>query len=694
MSSFLARLGWLCAAHPWRVIALWIAILAAALGLAAAIGGQPRDDYNAPGASGSIGYDFLTKRFPEMAGADARVVVRTPSGRLNTADLDALRDQLRTVSGVSTVAPPRMSEAGDTALIAVRYSVPVTEFHGPEGVNALRRAVAPIQRSGLQVELGGEVPENYTADGGPVERDAVLAAGCLMLLVSGSIAAAGIAPAVVLFGVGTGLSLMRIMAGSISISAAAPFFATALGIGVGIDYTLLFLARFRENLPLRDSARDAAGAANGSAGMSIVIAGTTVLVSLLGLRLAGIPQFATFGYATAVVVAAFVLTAVTLVPALCGLAGHRLVRRRAAPADRARTGWWVHFINKRPALWVLAALTVLLVLGAPVLGMRTWPHDGGSLSTSDTVRRAHDLIAADFGPGANGPFTVGVDATALSSQQVAATIQELRAAAGVANVAEPLYNADRSAAVFTIEPTTAPDEKATAETLREVRAQLPNGTYVTGVTPYFADVADRLAQRLWLLIIVVVGLAAVLLTIAFKAPVVAITAALMKLLAVAATYGVLVALFQWGWGAGLFGLPGAVPLSSWAAVLLFIILFGLSTDYEVFIVSRVREEWRDTGAARDSVLRGFVSTAHVVISAAAVMVAVFVGFALDPDIMVKMLCVGVAVGLIIDVVVIQMVLLPTTMALLGRFAWWMPGWRNSVGSGQGDQNPLPAHSGE
>jgi RND superfamily putative drug exporter len=678
MSSFLARLGWLCAAHPWRVIAFWTVILAATLGLAAAIGGQPRDDYNAPGTSESIGYDFLAKSFPDMAGADARVVVRTRSGRLNAADLGALRDHLQTVSGVSTVSPPRMSEAGDTALIAVQYRVPATEFRGSPGVDALRRAIEPIQRSGLQVELGGEVPENFTAPGGTAEKGGVIAAGCILLFAFGSITAAGIPAAVGLFGVGTGWALMLVMAGfNAKILTAAPYFATILGIGVGIDYALLFVARFREYLPLCPSPRDAAGAANGSAGKSILVAGTTVLVSLLGLRLAGIPQFSTFGYATAVLIVAVMLTAVTLVPALCGMAGHRLVRWGAGDRptpNRARATRWVQHVSKRPALWTMAALIVLLLLAAPALGMRTWPRDAGSLYTSETVRRAYDLIAADFGAGANGPFTVAVDATKVSPPQLNGTVNELREDAGVAHVSEPVFNADRSAAVFTIEPTAAPHEKAAAETLRQVRAQLPHGTYVTGLTPYFADVSDHLARQLWLMIIVVVGLAVPLLTIAFKAPVVAIKAALLNLLSVTATYGVLVVLFQWGWGAALFGLPGGVPISSWAAILLFIILFGLSTDYEVFIVSRVREEWLDTGEARKSVMRGFVSTAHVVTIAATIMIAVFLAFALDPDIVVKMMCVGMVVGLFIDVIVIRMILVPATMALLGRFNWWVPGW--------------------
>jgi RND superfamily putative drug exporter len=681
MSSVLARLGWQCAAHPWRVVAIWCAIVAASFGLAAAMGDQPRGDHNAPETLDSRGYDFLTKTFPDMAGADARVVVRTSSGRLSPSALDALRHQLQAVSGVSTVSPPRLSEAGDTALIALQYRVPITKIHGPQGVDALRQAVAPSQQSGLEVDLGGEVPENYTADGGTLEKGAVLAVGCLLVLTAGSVSATVVAPALGLFGVGTGMALMLVIAGFVSpVSGTAPIMAAALGIGMCIDYAILVLARFRENLPLCTSARDAAAATNGSAGTAIVASGITVLVSLLGLRVAGIRPFATFGYATAAVIFAVMISAVTLGPALCGMAGHRMARRGGGdpPSQRSRITRWAQHVSKRPASWTIAAIVLLLLLAAPALGMRTWPRDAGSPSASDTVRRAHDLIAAEFGPGANGPFTICVDATQVTSAQLNATMSELRDDAGVAAVSEPVYSIDRTAAVFTIEPTTAPHDEATADTLRQVRAQLSRGMYVTGLTPYFVDVSAQLHHRLWLLIIIVAGLAAGLVAIAFKAPVVAIMSAATKLLAVAATYGVLVVLFQWGWGAALFDMPAAVPLSSWAAILLFIILFGLSTDHEVFMLSRVREEWLSSGDAQLSVIRGIASTTHVVTTAATIMIAFFLAFALDPDIVIRMICVGVAVGLFIDTVVVRMVLAPAAMTWLGRANWWAPAWRSQA----------------
>ena len=678
MSLILSRLGLLCAAHPWRVIAVWVAILAGVLGLAATVGGQPQDDYDVPGMPSTIGYDFLRQHFPDLSGTEARVLVRAPNTALNPAELDALRDRLRAVNGVSTVAPPRLSAARDTALITVAYKVPVTDFQGAQGVDSLRQAVAPTQRAGLQVELGGQVPENFTAPGGIPEVVGVIAALAILVFAFGSVTAAGLPMAAALVGVGTGFGLMLVMAGFTHISTTAPTIAMMVGIGVGIDYALLMVTRFRECLASSATVRDAAATATGSAGVSVLFAGTTVLVSLLAIRLAGIPLFSTFGYTTAVMVGAVMLASITLVPALCGMAGHRLARRSGGRhrlgVVRSRTTRWVQHVASRPIACALGALVVLLLLAAPTLDMRTWPRDAGSQSTTNTVRRAYDLTTSEFGPGANGPFTVAVDLTAVTSEQLGTSIGDLRTDSAVANVSEPVFNADRTAAVFAVEPRTAPSDEATTNLLGRMRSQLPAGMYVTGLTAYFADVSDRLGQRLWLVIVVVVGLAVALLTVGFKAPVVAVKAAVMNLLAVSAAYGVLVVLFQWGWGAHLLGLPGAVPISSWAPILVFTILFGLSMDYEVFILSRVREEWIATTDMRESVKRGVGSTASVITSAAAIMIAVFLGFALDPDITVKMMGVGMAAAVFIDATIIRLILVPATMTLLGRFNWWLPRW--------------------
>jgi RND superfamily putative drug exporter len=660
----LTRLGWLCANHPWRVLATWAIVVAAIVGLAAGVGGRPQDDYNAPRTPTE--YSALTSRWPAAGGTEARVVVRKPSGRLAPAELAVLRDRLRGMPGVSAVSTERVSKAGDVALVNVLYDIPINDIPGSSGVDALRQAIAPVQRSGVQIELGGEVPENYTADGGTLERVALIAAVCLFVVVCGSVVAVGIASAVQILGVGTGLALMFVITGlGVATSTAAPMIATILGFAVGVDYVLLYLSRFRGYRRLGHDVRTAAAEANGSAGRLMVIAGGTVIVSLLGLRIVGISQFSNFGFSTALVVAAVVLTTVTIAPAVCGLVGRRLPQADSTKSEAFHRRWtrgWAEQLVKRPLCWSVAAFLALLLLAAPVVDMRTWPRDAGSRSTSDTGRRAHDLIAANFGPGANGPFKLVVDARSTSLRSVTTTVENLRETAGVATILAPVYSADRTAAVYVIESTTAPASEATADTLRRIRAELPDGMYVTGLAPYFADVSDRFVRQVWVLILVIMGIAAACLAVAFRAPLLAIAAGFVTFSGIAATYGVLVALFQWGWGAELLGLPGAVPLSSWAAVLIFIIVFGTCTDYQVFMLSRIDDDCH--GVERRQM--GILSASPVVISAATVVVAVFLAFALDPDVIVKMTCVGVAVGILIDVVAVRMILMPVMMLKLGR----------------------------
>jgi RND superfamily putative drug exporter len=310
----------------------------------------------------------------------------------------------------------------------------------------------------------------------------------------------------------------------------------------------------------------------------------------------------------------------------------------------------------------VSALIVLLMLAAPALDLRTWPLDGGARPTTDTVRRATDLTASAFGPGANGPFTIAVDAARVTGRDLGRTIARLREVDGVADVSEPFFGPAGRAAVFAIEATTAPQDPATSVTLSRVRSGLLPGMYVTGVTSYFIDVSDSLTQRLWLLIVVVTGLATALLAIGLGSPLAAVKSGSVTLLSVAATYGVLVAVFQWGWGARLLGLPGPVPLSSWAAVLLFVVLFALSVNRDVFDgVSRAGAQSRS-------------ATRPVVIIA-----AIAAGFALDPDVVVKMLCVGIVVGLLVDVLIVRMILTPVTAATLGAFARWTPSRDRIVG---------------
>ncbi|WP_043911125.1 MMPL family transporter [Kitasatospora griseola] len=686
MSTLLGRLGGAAAARPWRTVAAWLLLIAAIFGLARAFGGESRDSYRVPGTRSTAGLDLLHERFPETAGADARVVVHDRNGKALPEDaLTALRTRLSGLPHVLAVSPPIPSQAGDTALLTLSYDVEVTAFKDSAEIDALHDAARPATDAGYQVEFGGQVPEHFSAPDGTAEAIGMGAALVILVLALGTVVSAGLPLLVALAGLALGTGLITLLSAVTDISNIAPTVASMVGLGVGIDYALLLVARHVEGLRRGLDARAAATVANATAGSSVVVAGSTVLVSLFGLKLAGLSIYASFGYATFATVGGVMLASLTLVPALAALAGPRLLRRaerRAAAAGgepartmatTTRTERWARLIGRRPIAAAVLSLAVLLGLAAPMLGMRTWPQDAGSQAADNTTRKAYDLIAEAYGPGANGPLLLAVDLDRLPKSELPALAAKVAQDPAVVQVQPARFNQAGNAAVITVQPRTGPQDEATAQLVKRLRDHdLPAGAEVTGVVATFSDISDRLSARLWLVVPFVVALSLVLLTVLFRAPVIAVKAAAMNLLSVAAAYGVMTAVFQHDATAKLLGLPHAVPVSSWVPILMFTVLFGLSMDYEVFLLARVREDWLATGDAKGSVVRGLSATGRVISSAAAIMVAVFTGFAIDPDMTVKMMGVGMAVAVLIDATVVRLVLVPATMTLLGRHNWWLP----------------------
>jgi RND superfamily putative drug exporter len=375
---------------------------------------------------------------------------------------------------------------------------------------------------------------------------------------------------------------------------------------------------------------------------------------------------------------------VTLVPALCGLAGRRLMPRaerrgatkQSGPSVTAR---WADKVGRRPLAWAMAAALVMLTLAAPTLTMRTWPQDASTQSQDATTRQAYDLVAEEFGAGANASYLVVAERSKLSNSELNRLTTEVVDFPGVSSVGPVQPSANGALATFEIQPDFGPADERTGDLVSALREDvLPEGAELTGQTPFFSDIADLLADRLWLVIGFVVAVSVVLLAMMFRSVVVPIKAALMNVLSIGAAYGVVTVVFQWGWGAELLGLDHSVPVSSWLPILMFAILFGLSMDYEVFLLSRIREDWQATGDARASVVRGLASTGRVISAAAAIMVAVFLGFATEADVVVKMLGFGMAVAIFLDATVVRMVLVPATMALLGNRNWWLPTWLDRI----------------
>ena len=689
MSRLLAMLGTSAARHPWRTLAAWLVILAAAGVAAVTLGGALHNVYELPGARSQAGIDLLEERFPAYAGTSARVVVHDREGdAVSAAELTRLRNELLTIDNVTEVSAPQPSDDDDTAILTVQYDKPVTDLVEP--ITALEDATAATERAGLQVELGGEVPEDISVPSGIAEAVGVTAALVILLIAFGSIVAAGLPLLVAAFGLGIGLAGVTLMAAFTDVSTTTPTAATMIGIGLGIDYALFIATRFREELRAGRTVVQAAGRANATAGQSVVFAGFTVLLSICGLAFVGIPYFATMGFACAMVVAITVVAAVSLLPAFLGLAGHRVLGRKErvalaagevvpVAAKQPWTARWARRVGRNPLPWGLAALLFLVALAAPLLSMRTWPNDAGSQPESNTVRRAYDLIAAEYGEGANGTLTVLVDLDKVSANELPALRTRLSEASGVDQVTGPLLSPARDAALFTVVPDTGPQDERSAALVHRLRDDvLPPGGEVVGLVASQTDISDRIEERLWVIIGLVVATALVLLLLVFRSPVVALKAAVMNLLSIGAAYGVLVAIFQWGWGVSLFGIPHAVPVSSWVPILMFALLFGLSMDYEVFLLSRIRERFLATGDGRGSVVEGLAATGRVITSAALIMVAVFVGFAFDTNLIIKMLGLGMAVAVTVDATIVRLILVPATMAILGRANWWLPGWLDRI----------------
>ena len=531
----------------------------------------------------------------------------------------------------------------------------------------------------------------------------------LLLFMFGSLVAAAIPLLSAIFSVGAGLSLLGLLAAATTFPTTAPTIATLLGLGVAVDYGLFLMARHREQMDAGMDLIASAARAEGTSGAAIVVAGGTVVISILGLYVSGVAFVGALGLAAAIVVAITMLAALTLVPAFMGVAGNnvralsaRLRARKAgisAQEQAARTAAatreqhehsafarWGRKVSERPWPWAVASVAVLVVLAIPLFSITLGQPDNGTNPTSDSSRQAYDLISEGFGPGANGPLAVVVklpDQSASDNQSLLTTMtHDVAATSGVASVTPATVNQAGTTAVFSVIPTTRPQAAATKDLVNRLRDDvLPKEhvtSYVTGTTAGAVDFTERITGRMVWLILAVVVIAFILLTMAFRSVVIATKAAILNLLSIGAAYGVIVAIFQWGWGASLIGVHTTLPIPAYVPMLVFAIVFGLSMDYEVFLLSRVHEAWIETGDPHRAVAVGIGATARVITTAAAIMVVVFASFVLSTDPTVKMLAIGMAFAVLIDASLVRMILVPSVMALLDARAWWMPRWLEPV----------------
>ncbi len=725
MNAFLDSVGRWCARRHWEVIVAWVIILGALLGLRSVFGGHFQNNYTVTGSESAQGLSVLKKEFPAQGGYAGQIVFHAPTGSVATqtnavnnamANVAKLPHVLTAGSPVAVPNSPQVAKNGTTAYGTVSWDV-VPPSLDTAYLHQLDNAVAPARTAGLQVEYGGGAGQiGQTTDDKTSEIIGLSCALVLLLFMFGSVVAAVMPLLSALFSVFAGLALVGLLAAAITFPTTAPTVATLLGLGVAIDYGLFLMARHREQLDHGEPVIKSAGRATATSGAAIVVAGGTVVVSILGLYVSGVPFVGAMGLASAIVVAVAMLAALTLMPAFMGVAKQnvRAIKDRRA-AKRATRGdvdeataaarlakltaasdeahensafaRWGRKVSNRPWPWAIAATGVLIVLAIPLFSLRLGQLDAGTNPTSESIRRAYDLIATNFGPGANGPLTVVVQLPSGNSPQanqtlLANTQSTLSKTPGVAAVAAPSVNSANTTAVINVVPTTSPQDAATTKLANDLRDSVlptvPAKTYVVGTTAGYIDFTAKIAKRMPWLILTVVLLAFVLLTVAFRSVVIATKAAILNLLSVAAAYGVVVAIFQWGWGSSVINIHEKLPIPAFVPMLMFAIVFGLSMDYEVFLISRVHEAWTKTADAHRSVAIGIGSTARVITTAAAIMIVVFTSFVLDPDPTVKMLAIGMAAAVLIDASIIRMILVPAVMSLLGRHAWWIP--RCSTGS--------------
>ncbi|HEX2893480.1 MAG TPA: MMPL family transporter [Marmoricola sp.] len=682
--------------HRWPVIVLWVLLAGGMLVAGRTYGGSFSNDLSIRSTDSQAAYDALATKFPEMAGDGMQVVIHDPNGvtrpKIRTA-VDAAVGQVASQSAVSSASSPygpgqpMVSADGTTGVATVRFKARAADINKAD-IDAAQRAFRDVERTGAEVEFGGAAldTENH-----PSGSEAIgLAAAVLVLLIAfGSVFAMLVPLVTAVLALGLGMGVVFLLAEQISIGTAGPVVAAMIGLGVGIDYALLVVTRHREGLAAGHPAEESIPIALSTAGRSVLVAGTTVIIAILSLYAIGIPFVASLGLASAVTVAATLLAAVTLLPALLGVFGDRLdrfrVRRARLDHGAGRTsGWhrWTHHVQRRPWPYAVAAVALLATLAVPLLDLRLGTADDGSAPAGSTERAAYDLVAESFGPGWTGPLLVTAEypgsTTTHTRVAASALASDIAAVDGVARVAPPVVNQAGDTAVLTVVPTTRPDARATEDLVHTLRNQVadraPGATvHIGGATATSIDLADQLAERMPWFMGFVIGLSFLLLLTEFRSVFVPIKAAVMNLLSVAAAYGAVVAVFQWGWLADLFGAqPG--PIESFAPMMLFAVLFGLSMDYEVFLLSRVREEYLRTGAAGAAVADGIAATARVITAAASVMVVVFASFLLNDERVVNLFGFGLAVAIAIDATVVRLVLVPAVMAIAGRLAWYMPRW--------------------
>jgi putative drug exporter of the RND superfamily len=701
-----------CTRHRRSVIVGWLLLLIVTAGVSSAYGGKKSTDFAIPGTESQEAINLLSKRFPSQAGSTAQVVfvAKTPGGITSekgkaamTASLARMAKTPQVISVGDPIAEQAVSQKGDVAFTEVRYAV-TSDKVTDAAVVALKRAAEPARDAGMRVEFRGDVisaHSNAENEGSHLgELIGIGVAIIVLLLAFGSVLAA-LTPIVNgLVGIGITIMMLNIAARFFNVNQFGPTLAIMIGLAVGIDYSLFIVSRHRLNLRSGMEMNESIARATATAGSAVLFAGLTVVIAISGLAVVGIPLLTSMGLSSALAVVIAVAIALTLLPSVLAGLGPKIdaftlpgMKPKVEHDDtsaKTLSARWAKRVTEQPGRWLLVGIVLMGVVAAPALSMRLGIPDDGVLGTTKTERRAYDLLSEGFGPGVNGPYTVVADLEKVPADRRPAVLTQISAdlakVSGVGYAAPSFPNESGDTAVIAAIPTTGPSNKATEDTLHRVRdanKAIESATgvdlFVTGTTAINIDLSERLTSALPKFIGIVIGLTFLLLLMVFRSLLIPIKAAVAILISILASLGVVVAVFQWGWGASAIGVPEKMPLIAFLPVLMFAILFGLSMDYEVFILSRIREEHSKGLTNTESVLHGISATARIITAAALIMISVFAAFILNADPTTKMFGVGLSVAVFIDATVVRMILVPASMVLMGERNWWLPrSWKKII----------------
>ena len=697
----LGKLSHFSYGHRRAMLAVWVIGLIGVSFLSQVVGNKYANKFGAGNSEAGRAQKLLAQRFPAASGDSAQVVIHTTdplTSPANAAAVQALATSFEGLPHVASVTSPlstqgraQLSPNGHTAFITVQFD----KLSSDLPISSIKKVISVAEAArapGFQVELGGPPIDLVDfAVPGKSEGIGIFAAMIILLVAFGSVVAAGLPIIIALFGIGAGFGVLALMSHLLNVPTFGPELAAMIGIGVGIDYALFIVTRYRNALHDGYEPEAAVELALTTSGRAVLFAGATVVISLFGLMLMGQPFVVGLAVGAIAAVLLVMLGTFTLLPALLGFCGRAIdrlsVRRSASKAKPYRQTVayrWSREIQRHPWLFGISALVVLVALAIPLFSMRQSFTDDGNAPTTLTTRQAYDLLAAGFGPGSNGPLVVAVDIPAGSNPAAVAELAAaIRATPDVAFVEQPRISSSGSAAVIIAIPKSAPEAAATTDLVNHLRRDvIPPAIAGTGLkvlvggfTAGGIDFAQTMTARLPLVIGLVVGLSFLLLMVVFRSVAVPIKAAIMNMLSIGAAYGVVVAVFQWGWLGGVVGIGKTGPIDPWVPLFLFTILFGLSMDYEVFLLSRIREEWLKSGDNVTAVSDGLAHTARVITAAAAIMICVFGSFVIgDPLRVLKLFGLGLATAVFIDATLIRMVLVPATMEVLGNANWWLPRW--------------------